>query len=175
MPSIVSRVFMSLVFGQLLLAPALARCAMMPLLAQHQVWMRPALRMHVLSRHIPALPPLDAACVCYLRALGTPIYNIYMRQLTAPPAEQQQQQQQQGEQEAGSSGAAATGAAAVAAAPDAAADPGARWQLVYCPSDPVVDAGGLVAVSEGGRLLRHGLVQGPGGLEPAEGVDASDT
>lgn len=151
---------------------------MMPLLAQNQVWMRPALRMHLLNRGIP-LPPMDAACVCYLRALGTPIYNFYMRQLPAPPAEQAQQvqqvQQQQGQREAGSSGAAAAGAAAIAAAPDAAAAPGARWQLVYCPSDPVVEAGGLVAVSEGGRLLRHGLVQGPGGLEPAEGVDASDT
>ena len=140
------------------------------------------------------LRPPAAACVCYVRALGTPIYNFHMRPLPGPPASgaSEQQQQQQGQQQqdrqppqqpqpqgasgsgaAGGSGAARVGSAAMAAA--AAAAPGTSWELVYTPSDQLLEAGGLVAVSEGGRLLRHGLVLGEEGLEPAEGADASDT
>ena len=162
--------------------PAIAfACAASPLSA-------PAKTLH------PMLRPPAAACVCYVRALGTPIYNFHMRPLPGPPASgaSEQQQQQQGQQQqdrqppqqpqpqgasgsgaAGGSGAARVGSAAMAAA--AAAAPGTSWELVYTPSDQLLEAGGLVAVSEGGRLLRHGLVLGEEGLEPAEGADASDT
>ena len=72
-----------------------------------------------------SLHPCRAACICYLRALGTPIYNFQLRQLPALQAAGQQAQQ-------------------------------GSWQLAYCCPDPLLEAGGLEAVSEGGRLAAGG-------------------
>lgn len=66
--------------------------------------------------------PPAAACVGYLRVTGSPLYSFHL-----------QQRQQQGS--SGSGGGDGDG-----------------WQLAYCAPDPLLQAGGLVAVSEGGRL-----------------------
>lgn len=83
------------------------------------------------------LPSVPAACVCYVRVLGSPIYSFQLER-------QQAQQQQQAKDDI-------------------------VWKLAYCPRDPLQAAGGLVAVSEGGRLAHEeGEEDSESGLEDDE-------
>ena len=102
---------------------------------------------HLLTASLPP-PFLDAACVCYLRAVGTLIYNFYMRQLPAaggttgeqqqPQQEQQEQQQEQQQQQQQQLAASGSGSAAGSGTPSsgcAADEAQGTWQLVYCESE----------------------------------------
>lgn len=71
------------------------------------------------SPALPLLPCPPAACICYARAVGTPVYSFQV--------------------ESGEGSGLGEG-----------------WTLAYRTPDPLHAAGGLAAVSEGGRLASAG-------------------
>jgi hypothetical protein len=76
--------------------------------------------------------------VCYVRAVGTPVYSFLLREVRP------------GAQLSPELRAAAAGRLPV-------------WRLAYRRQDPLLAAGGLAAVSEGGRLAgRSGSLDGEG-------------
>lgn len=79
-------------------------------------------------------------CICYVRVVGSPVYNFMLRPL-GPFSQQQQQPQQQQEQAAGRQ-----------QLQQQQQETGTQRLLAYLSPDPLLEAGGLVAVSEGGRL-----------------------
>ena len=103
------------------------------------------------------LPPPRAACLAYLRAVGLPVYNF--RAVPAPDAAAAQLPTSQVAAGGAEQQLAAAGPSQPAAAAAAAAEEGPPLELRYLAEDPLLRAGGLVRVSEAGRVWQALLMR----------------